>query len=94
MNISHLEQGRNEYVELNFSSHSQMLFVLTFAVFWVGRIIQDRAWHSVGVPHDPADNRMIKVIRDRTSRNCLAPGAHVNRQKTREGTNIRVSVGT
>ena len=39
----HLEQGKNEYIELDFSSHSQMLFVCTFAMFWVGRIIQDRA---------------------------------------------------
>lgn len=76
--IGHFKQGRTEDIELEFSGYSQISFMPTFAVFWVRRVKRDGAWRSVGVPHDPSDDEMIKVIRDRTSRYRLAPDGHIN----------------
>ena len=78
MNIGHLEHGRTEDFELEYSSYSQVYFVCTFAVFWVGRVIRDRGWCPIGVPHDPADDKMVNIIRDCTNCHSFIPDAHVS----------------
>lgn len=78
MKIGHLEQGWAEDIEQRHSGYSQVSFMYAFTVFRVGRVIRDRGWCSVCVPHQPADNKMVKVIRDGTSRNRFAPDSHVN----------------
>lgn len=54
----------------------------------------DGARCPIGIPCDPADDKMIKVIRDRTNRHRLVPNAHVNRPNSYKETNIRLSIRT
>ena len=63
-------------------------------MFWVQRVVVDSGLYPVGVPHDPADNEMVEVIRDRTNRYSLVPNAHVNRPDTQKEVNVRLSIGT
>ena len=63
-------------------------------MFWVGGVGSDRVWQLVGGLHDTADDKVVKVVRDGTNRNRLAPGADVNRPNAYKEANVRVSIGT
>jgi hypothetical protein len=61
-------------------------------MLWVRGVICDRAFCPVGPPHDPTNDKVVKVIRDRASGHRLAPNARVNRLGTYEEANIPMSI--
>ena len=60
--IGYFKQGGVERVKLDSPGDSQVFFVCTLSMFWVGGVVHDGAWYPVGVLHDPADDKMVKVI--------------------------------
>ena len=48
-------------------------------MFRVRRIVVDRSFCPIGVPQDPADHKVVEVVRNCANRDRLVPNAHVNR---------------
>ena len=62
-------------------------------MFLLRRVIVNARWYPIGIPQDPANDKMVNVIRDCTDSHRLVPNERVNQSNAWKEINIRLSTG-